>query len=145
MDLEQVKQLQAELPQSVQDMIVVIGFNHALKVVQALGGTTWRIASGRGKDGEAKRAALAELVGSETEDLLHKYYAGDELYLPRCAVLVRTLRNINMHQQFEQDVRQGRTARDSVSDLARQHRLSDRQVWDILNLYMPVPEQQGLF
>lgn len=145
MNLEMVKQLQAELPQSIQDMVAVIGFSHTLKVVQALGGTTWRIASGRGKDGEAKRAALAERVGTDTEELLHKYYAGDEIYLPRCAALLRKLRNIDMHQQFERDVRQGRTARDSVADLAREHKLSDRQIWDILNLYMPVPKQQGLF
>ena len=142
---DQVKQLQAELPQSIRDMVEVIGFTHALKVVQALGGTTWRIAEGRGKDGEAKRAALADLVGAETEELLHKYYAGDEIYLPRCAALVRKLRNINMHQQFDRDIKQGRTARDSVADLARQHKLSDRQVWDILNLYLSTPEQQGLF
>lgn len=144
MNLEQVKSLQAELPQSVQEMVAVIGLNHTLNVVRALGGTTWRIAAGRGKEGEAKRAALAELVGSDTEELLHKYYVGDEVYLPRCTALVRKLRNIEIHQQFEHEVRQGRTARDSVSELARQHQLSDRHIWDILNLYIPVPEQQGL-
>lgn len=137
--------VQDELPQTVQDMITAIGLNHTLIVVQALGGTTWRFAVGKGETGEAKRAALAELVGEETENILHQFYARDEIYLPRCAALLRKLRNIKIHQQFDQDIANGSTARDSVAALARTHRLSDRHVWDILNEYILVPEQHGLF
>lgn len=142
---ELFKALQTELPQTVQDMVATIGLQHTLIVVQALGGTTWRFAAGKGETGEAKRAALVDLVGEETEKLLHQHYARDELYLPRCAALLRKLRNMEIHQQFDRDIENGSTARDSVAGLARQHRLSDRQIWDILNQYVPVPEQQGLF
>lgn len=142
MDLSQVKEL---LPRNVRDMAARIGLPATLMVVDKLGGTTWRIAEGRNPEGEAKRAALAELVGSEIEEQLHREYAGEEIYLARCHAAVLRWRNLEIHARFEQGVREGRTARDLVAELAREYRLSDRWVWEIVNQHLPALDQGQLF
>ncbi|MFT0211807.1 Mor transcription activator family protein [Pseudomonas sp. F1_0610] len=145
MNVELLKQLQTDLPKSVQEMIALIGFSNTLKVVQALGGTTWRVAIGRSAEGEAKREALAEMVGSEAEQLLRQHYAQNEIYLPRCCALLRKVRDLNIHNEYDIAIKQGLSARDTVWQLARQYQLSDRRVWDIVNSYIPDQEQYALF
>lgn len=142
MDLSQVKEL---LPRNVRDMASRIGLPATLVVVDRLGGTTWRIAEGRNPEGEAKRAALADLVGSDIEEQLHREYAGEEIYLARCHAALLRWRNLEIHARFERGVREGRSARDLVTELAREFCLSDRWVWQVLNTYLPSPDQGGLF
>ncbi len=142
MDLSQLQEL---LPENVRDMVARIGLPATLVVVDRLGGTTWRVAEGKTPEGEAKRAALADLVGSEIEELLHREYAGDEFYLARCHAAVQRWRNIEINQRFEQGVREGVTARTLVAELAREYKLSDRRVWDILKQHLPPVEQGTLF
>lgn len=132
------------LPASVRDMVGRIGLLATLTVVERMGGTTWRVAEGHGSEGAAKREALADWVGTDTEMLLHRHYAGEEIYLPRCHSALVALRNQQIHQRVEQGLRQGHSASALVADLAREYRLSDRRVWDILK-QVPVPEQGGLF
>lgn len=142
MDLNQVKDL---LPRNVRDMASRIGLPSTLIVVERLGGTTWRIAEGRNPEGEAKRAALADLVGSDIEEQLHREYAGEEIYLARCHAALLRWRNLEIHARFERGVREGRSARDLVAELARDFRLSDRWIWQVLNTYLPAPDQPRLF
>lgn len=142
MSLEQVQEL---LPPSVRDMAQRLGLPATLVVVEKLGGTTWRIAEGRNSEGEAKRAALAELVGSDIEEQLHREYAGEELYLAKCHAAVLHWRNIEINSRFEQGVREGITARTLVAELAREYKLSDRWVWEILKHPLPEIEQGVLF
>lgn len=129
MDLTQLQDL---LPPNVQDMAQRIGLPATLVVVERMGGTTWRIAEGRTAEGEAKRAALADLIGSELEQLLHREYSGEEIYLARCHKALLHWRDLAIHQRFEQGVREGVTARTLVAELAREFQLSDRRIWDVL-------------
>lgn len=142
MKLEQVQEL---LPRSVRDMSQRLGLSATLVVVEKLGGISWRVAEGRGGEGEARRAALAELVGSDIEEQLHHHYAGEELYLAKCDAALRRLRDLQIHRRFEAGVRQGRGARDLVAELAREYKLSDRWVWEILGRFLPEPAQGTLF
>ncbi|CDM42408.1 Mor transcription activator family protein [Ectopseudomonas oleovorans] len=142
MDLSQLQEL---LPENVRDMAARIGLPATLRVVERMGGTTWRVAEGRTPEGEAKRAALADIVGSDIEEMLHREYAGDEFYLARCHAAVLRWRNLEIHQRFEQGVREGLTARTLVAELAREYRLSDRRVWIILKEHLPPVEQGTLF
>ena len=132
------------LPVSIKDMVGRIGLSSTLTVVERMGGITWRVAEGHGPEGAAKRAALADWVGTDIEELLHRHYQNEELYIPRCHAALLALRNQHIHQRVEQGLRQGYTACALVMDLAREYRLSDRRVWEILK-QVPVPEQGGLF
>lgn len=136
-------QLQDLLPGNVRDMAQRIGLPATLVVIERLGGTTWRIAEGRNVEGEAKRAALADIVGSDIEELLHREYAGDEIYLARCHSALVYWRNLEINRRFEQGVREGVTARTVVAELAREYRLSERWVWGIVGQHYPEPVEQG--
>lgn len=141
-----LKNLQELLPEHVRDMVTRIGLPATMRVVHHLGGITWRIAEGRTAEGESKRAALADIVGSDIEELLHREYAGEEIYVARCHLALLQWRNIEINQRFEQGVREGLSARSLVAELAREYRLSDRRVWIILKKHLPpLPEQGTLF
>ncbi|WP_245216933.1 Mor transcription activator family protein [Pseudomonas aeruginosa] len=99
----------------------------------------WRIAEGRARRGEARRAALAELVGSDIEEQLHTHYRGEEIYVARCHKALVRWRDLEIVERFEQGLRDGQTARSLLSDLARQYNLSDRWIWEIVNR----PERAG--
>lgn len=45
---------------------------------------------------------------------------------------LRRLRDLGIHRQFEQEVRKGVSANAAVAALARENKLSDRWIWEIL-------------
>ncbi|HCL4135763.1 TPA: hypothetical protein N2C26_000211 [Pseudomonas aeruginosa] len=141
-----LREVQDMLPVTVRDMAGRIGLPATLVVVEQLGGTSWRIAEGRARRGEARRAALAELVGSDIEEQLHTHYRGEEIYVARCHKALVRWRDLEIVERFEQGLRDGQTARSLLSDLARKYNLSDRWIWEIVNRPSePAPQQSTLF
>ncbi|MDT4856084.1 Mor transcription activator family protein [compost metagenome] len=129
MNLEQVKGL---LPQQIRDIADVAGLPVALRLVEELGGTTWEFARGANRNGQIRVAALADLVGEEAAEVLTRHLGAERIYIPRCAVALRRIRDLEINRQFEQGVREGISANTLVAELARSYRLSDRRVWKIL-------------
>lgn len=128
------------LPKTIHSMVQRLGLTNTLVVVEKLGGTTWRVAEGKNDDGKKQRQALANLVGEAIESELHRHYAGADLYVARCRLLIIDLRDAAIHQEFERLIREGISARAVVARLARQYQLSDRWVWEILNR-LPISAQ----
>lgn len=140
MSAEQAREL---LPQSVQRIADLVGLPATLKLVKALGGTSWYFARGVGRNGQARVAALSEIVGDEAAERLATYlHERESVYIPKCDAALRRLRDAEIHRQFEQAVREGLTANVVVAELARTYRLSDRRVWKILK--SPPSEPVGL-
>lgn len=133
------------LPETIRSMVQRIGLANTLVVVKKLGGTTWRVADGKTDDGRKQRKALADLVGEAIEAALHQHYAGADLYIAQCRALMTGLRDAAIHQEFDHLIRQGISARTVVTRLARQHRLSDRWIWEILNKVPVSSPQTELF
>ncbi|KSI64630.1 Mor transcription activator family protein, partial [Pseudomonas aeruginosa] len=102
-----LREVQDMLPDTVRDMAGRIGLPATLVVVEQLGGTSWRIAEGRARRGEARRAALAELVGSDIEEQLHTHYRGEEIYVARCHKALARWRDLEIVERFEQGLRDG--------------------------------------
>ncbi|KUM02921.1 DNA transposition protein [Chromobacterium subtsugae] len=128
MKLEQLPNL---LPETVRLIAGMIGLPNTLKLVENLGGTTFPVSKKRSRLGEARYLALAEVVGVEAADRLCQHYGGDLLYIPRCASALRRLRDYAICEAFDRLSRElGSNA--AVSQLAQQHRLTDRRIWDIL-------------
>ena len=141
-----LRQVQDMLPDNVMDMASRIGLPSTLVVVEKMGGTLWRVAEGRASTGEARREALAELVGSEIEELLHMHYQGEEIYVARCHRALVRWRDLEITMRFEKGLRDGQTVRSLLNDLAREYKLSSRWVWEIVNRPSePVPQQSTLF
>lgn len=133
------------LPETIRNMIPILGLANVLTVVEKLGGSTWQVAEGKTAEGRQKRVALAEIVGSEIEQILHQHYAGDSIYIARCKVLITRLRDSAIHHEFDQLINNNISARSAVAQLARTHKLSDRWVWNILKNMPLQSDQPDLF
>ncbi|MEE1950993.1 Mor transcription activator family protein [Pseudomonas alcaligenes] len=131
-NLEQVREL---LPPAVRRIAELVGLPAAIKLVEALGGTSWYFARGVGRHGQARVAALSEIVGDEAAERLAFYlHERDTVYIPKCDTALRSLRDIEIHRQFDQAMREGISANTVVAELARTYELSDRHVWRILKV-----------
>ncbi|OQR35894.1 hypothetical protein BWR15_06085 [Pseudomonas sp. T] len=144
MNLEQVRD---QLPAVVLEIAEAVGMSSALQLVEELGGTSWEFAKGANRNGRIRVAALADIVGDEAAQRLTDRLQGNNIYIPRCAVALRRLRDLEINQQFVQAVREGVTANTVVAELARTNKLSDRQIWNILKqpLQEPGPLTPDLF
>lgn len=133
-DIERLVKLQEQLPlpQHVREIANIIGYSAAMRLVAELGGRSWEFAKGVNRPGQATVAALGEILGEEAADLLTSRVGGNKIYIPKCDTALRLLRDLEIHRQFEQAVREGVTANTVVAELARAFELSDRRVWDIL-------------
>lgn len=136
MNLEQVRD---QLPGQVLEIAQVVGMNAALRLVSELGGTTWEFSRGKGRNGQIKVAALVDIIGDEAAQRLTARLGGETIYIPRCDAALRRLRDLEIHRQFEQAVREGVGARVVVAELARTYQLSDRRIWIILDQVLPPP------
>ncbi|WP_374981174.1 Mor transcription activator family protein [Pseudomonas solani] len=121
------------LPVAVQRIADVVGLSSALKLVEALGGTSWYFAQGVGRQGQARVAALEEIVGEDAaKRLTFLLNEREAIYIPKCDRAVRQLRDAEIHRQFDQAVREGVSTNTVVNELARTYEMSDRHVWRIL-------------
>jgi len=129
MDIDQVEAL---LPRQILDIARAVGMPTAMRLVDELGGTSWEFAKGSNRNGLIRVAALADILGEDAARLLTQHMGGEKIYIPRCAEALRRLRDLGIHRQFEQEVRKGVSANAAVAALARENKLSDRWIWEIL-------------
>jgi len=122
------------LPELAADMVARLGMADTLQIVERLGGLTVRIAVADTPPSRPPREPLSRVIGVDLEQRLHRHYASEILYIPRCAQLLAQQRNQAIHSEFEALLRKGKSARSIVATLARQFGLSDRRIWDILKL-----------
>jgi hypothetical protein len=121
----------SRIPESLDEVIGIIGITSTLKLVEAFGGTSIRIPSRRNLN---ESNPLAQVIGMDALlGLITKIGVGIYLYIPRCTSSMRLKRD-------QQIVALSATL--SVEALARKFNLSDRQIWSILKK-TPVDDQHA--
>lgn len=144
-DFEAVRHL---LPDSVMEMVGLIGAEPTLALLRAYGGTTFPVSCNVKRAGQATHAALAEVVGEQAADKLCRAFGQRQrLWLPKCERAVRELLHRKIRRQFDELVsRDNMTAFWAVQNLAQCHHLTDRTVWDILKKTdnTPPPESRQI-
>ena len=111
----------ADLPESLRDVMDLIGAANVIKLVRAHGGKEFYVPRS-----PRLGRALAEIVGNPSARLLVEKYGGEAVYLPRLAHLRRKLRDRRIRADYDDG---GST----VSELVQNYSLSKRQVSSILN------------
>lgn len=129
MNLADVRNL---LPTLVQAVVQAIGVPAALKLVEHFGGSTFPVPMRKNAAGEIRYQILVEAVGEDAAARLVKMLGGQEIYIPLCSVALRELRDREIRAEFDQITRE-HSALHAVATLAVRYRMSDRQVWRILN------------
>ncbi|WP_160795915.1 Mor transcription activator family protein [Craterilacuibacter sinensis] len=143
MKLDDVTEL---LPESIRDIAQLIGFPAALALVQAMGGTTFKVPKGRTPEGIALFQWVSEIIGQREAGVIARHYGGSVIYIPRCYDALLELRDRELRARFD-SLTTGQSANISVRELAGRFKLADRTIWRILKRpsRVPDPTQPSLF
>lgn len=109
-----------ELPQSLTEVLEVIGLPSTIKLVKEYGGTRIFVPS-RLK----AQHKLANLLGFEHAQRLSQYFAGESLSIARAANAIRAKRNKDIARRYDEG--------ETTPSLAREYQLTERQVYTILS------------
>ncbi|AUN95894.1 Mor transcription activator family protein [Pseudazoarcus pumilus] len=111
--------LPAHLPESVIELVEVVGMSAALAIVEARGGIRFYVPVRFDPD-----HWLSKLVGCEAAQALIDYAAGDEIEVPRCAAALAAARERLIAAEAES----GR----SRAELARAYGYTERGIRKLL-------------
>ncbi len=126
------------LPESMTDIIEVIGFAAAVDLVKALGGRTFAV--GRGIEKTARLTMLQDAIGEDAAARLMEIYGGEDLYIPKCETALYHLRNEKFRQEVLELVEAGDSKTMAILKLCGKYNISDRRAWEILK--NPPPNRQ---
>jgi len=120
------------LPESMADLVDIIGLPAVLKLMDSLGGTeVWvpqRIPHNH---------PLVEAAGPEAAQTLCEYMAGERFKVPRGRAFKMEVRNRAIRRERQEGAK--------LADLALRYELTDRQVMNILNADPADDRQQDMF
>ena len=129
------------LPPIVHDMIELVGFNDTEKLIKAFGGLTLYLT-----DDNAYYQKLVELLGEQSAVKLRDVFYAEYVYVPRCEVALRTLRNQQFKADFDFLTQEKKiSGRQAMIELCPKYHFSDRCGWDIIYKARKTAEQQALF
>jgi Mor family transcriptional regulator len=112
----------AGLPQSMTQLVALIGLDAALALVNRWGGLTIEVPRGLGSGRVIEE--LRAVLGTEAANTFMQTFGGEDFYIPRCAQLLRDARDLSIQADYD--------AGTAVAELARKHHLSERSVWTTL-------------
>lgn len=118
----------ANLPESAQKLIALIGLMATLRLIDAHGGTIVNL-----YHSETSLERMGKTVGRDAAATLLKFFGNDPFTVPNCRHSIRLFRNAGILAEFDQlTLREGLSARASVLRITRRLHLHERQVWRIL-------------
>jgi hypothetical protein len=123
-----------DLPDSLRDIVELIGLPATLKIVEHLGGSCIDVPAKYRDD-----FLLVRIVGHQAAAKVVAYYAGERIYIAKADDALRAQRDAEIVDRYEGGA--------SMLALALEHHLSTRQVWNILkrSKTLRVSPQQNLF
>lgn len=139
-DFENVEQY---LPESIKEIVTVIGLADTEKLVKAFGGSSflfWR--------GEGYFSRLREVLGQESAVKLQQHIGAGEVYIPRCEAALRILRNQRLYADFCRLTEvEGLSGRMAVLELCPKYQICDRTAWEVVRYYQQggKGQQEALF
>lgn len=95
------------LPDSIQEMIEVIGLQATLLIVEERGGIRLCVPTKVKSDNW-----LTKLIGTEAMIKLVDYYCGEEVDIPRCASAIKAAQDQKIFEKLKSGVSQAKLARE---------------------------------
>lgn len=130
--LESLPKVKNLLPESMIDIIDLIGFEKAIDLVKALGGLSFPVT--RGEKASPYLDMLLEAIGEDATQKMTKVYGGQErLYIPNCLDAIRMLRNEKFRQEVLELCEQGNSKKLAIIKLCPAYGFGERHAWDILS------------
>ena len=110
------------LPQSVVDLIELLGHEAAMRLVDAFGGLEIEVPNGRVEG--PLTARIIQTLGGGLAARFMAHYGGEALYIPRCVQAIRDERDRAIQADYDAGSR--------VPDIAQKYMISERWVWVVL-------------
>lgn len=130
------RQPAARLPESMHEIIRVLGYGSAMRLVEAFGGVTLSGKSGAAKERTGGIHRMLESVLNVDEiNKLIAWAGAAQLYIPRCTAAMRTQRNASFANEFNHLLDEGISGRKAMAQLCPRYGFSDRHGWDIMRLH----------
>lgn len=105
-------QYEAELPETAQEIIAVIGLSDTLKLVKKYGGNMLLIPKVK-HNGNAI-AHLVDAIGEASAFKLVEHFRGTTLYLPKCEAALRKHRNDSFFRAVDAYITEHKTSQDQA-------------------------------
>lgn len=120
-------------PESMREIIRVLGYDSAVRLAEAFGGSTLSGKKGtaRERSGGVHRLLESVLTRDEITRLI-AWAGGAELYIPRCDSVTRARRNARFIGEFNQMTGAGLSARVAMATLCPRYGFSDRHGWEVV-------------
>lgn len=129
-----LEDLEDLLPETVRQIVDVIGFDATQKLVNRFGGARFPIGCGKLSSGERRLSLLRETIGEESTRLLVKHFGGeDTLVIPRCAAALREWRNRCFYAEMDDMVNGGESLRMALTLVAPKYGFANTWAWELIN------------
>lgn len=120
------------LPESMADLVDIIGLPAVLRLMEAFGGTELWV-----PERLFYNHKLLEALDGEAAQSLCEYMAGSRIRVPRGAAIIREVRNRAIRRERHQGAK--------LDELALRYKITDRHVLTILNSEPEDDRQQDMF
>lgn len=130
------------LPDTVIDIIEVIGYEATRRLIENLGGNDFEIP--HGKTLSARRRRLIDAIGNEAAHELMDVYGGASVYIPRCTAALTALRNQQFRTAVAMEMDLGSSQVMAIQKLAPVYGFTERWAYEILR-ERATPHQSRLF
>lgn len=118
------------LPESATALIDVIGIAQTKVFIEKFGGVEIQFTNGN-----VYAPKIIECLGEEDAKKVLKHFKNEKLYIPRCSVATRTLRNLKFKAEFEFLTKEkGISGRLAMIELCPKYNISDRAAWEIVKI-----------
>lgn len=131
------------LPESIQEIVGVIGLADTEKLVKAVGGTRFKF--GKGKQETARLKLLQQTIGETQTEKLLAVFGGDVMYIPRCQLALQKLRNQRFRAAFDDLIANGTSKAMALLQLCPEYDISQRTADSILKERETTVSQGQLF
>lgn len=139
-----IKNVQHLLPESIIEMINIIGLSETEKVVNTLGGLSV-VFPKKNLSESSVLNAYREILGDDTLHSLWQYYAGCALYIPRCELAIKHLKKQRFINEVSEMKDKGIPITQAVRELCPKYQISDRSAWKALGEKTDKSTQKPLF
>ena len=130
---QELAEIEALLPASVKELIIIIGYSATARLISRFGGVTFTSRNGMAKERTGGvHAMLREVLTDDEANKLTHYVGADQFYIPRCDAAFRILRNARFIASVAARQAEGMSLRQTMAALCPEFGISDRQGWKLL-------------
>lgn len=127
-----IESLREHLPPSMIEIVDVVGWPAALKLIEKLGGVDYAVPAG--KRLAVSEQLLIDAIGKPAAEAMMAVFGGSRLYIPRCSAAMIQLRNMQICAEIDRLITEGMTQKAAIQYLTTEFGVTERRIYEILRM-----------